>query len=142
MVRDVGTSLATSAIQRGIQFAGDKAWSGFGKTAVAESAKGFGGKALSALKPFAPAYSAPIALVLGTAEIGRRSLDVNYEETVETQADREKSFYDRVGGERREVSRIVDTPEGFKIEEFLTDQVITFIGRKLRTQTERGISRS
>ena len=135
---DIGERAGASILDRTLNFAADKAIDKAAGTSAWAAAKAFGSKALSGLQPLAPAL-APIALVAATIAIGESSLDAGYEEVIESQEEREAAFYSQVAGERP--AREKELPEGFKVEDFLTDRLVTLISRKLRLSDSRGITR-
>ena len=156
VISDAAGRAGTSILDRTLSFAGDKLIEKASASSAGTAVKAFGSKALSGLNPLTPAL-APLALVAATVAIGEGSLDAGYEEVIESQGEREKDFYARVaetqspaGGalrharvqrERGERQRIDDLPEGFQIEDYLNDRVITFINRKLRLLDTRGVTR-
>ena len=138
VVADTAERAGASIIDRTLSFAADKAIDKAAGTSAWAATKAFGSKALSGLQPLAPAL-APIALVAATVAIGERSLDAGYEEVIESQEEREQAFYQQVAGERP--AREKELPEGFKLEDFLTDRLVTLISRRLRLQNTRGMTR-
>ena len=139
VLADVAERAGASILDRTLSFAGDKLLEKAGASSLGTGIKAFGSKALSGLSPLTPAL-APIALVAATVAIGESSLNAGYEEVIESQKEREQAFYEQVVGERQERPKI-ELPEGFKIEDFLTDRVLTLISRKLRLTDSRGITR-
>ena len=138
--RDTAQQAGESIVSQTIEYGLDKmVGKGFAKLAASKAGQ-IGAKSLSGLKFLSPAI-APVVLAAGTAYIGEKSLDAGYEEVIETQEERQESFYDNFGqGQQLTRERLMEMPEDFRIEEFLTDEVITYISRKLNLSNFRGIT--
>ena len=159
VISGVAERAGTSLINRGLSFAGDQLLNKAAASPFAGAVKGAVSKGISALKPLIPA-AAPVALVAGAALVGEASLNAGYEDVVPSAQDRKNAFESQFvlqtdGGvtswqqgwaegyraARSETGRGGDAGAPARLEDFITDNFVKVIDRKLRVLTAKGITR-
>ena len=156
---DVISDVAERAGNRALSFAGDQLLNKAAASPFGSAVKGAVSKGISALKPLIPA-AAPVALVAGAALVGEASLNAGYEDVVPSAQDRKNAFESQFvlqtdGGvtswqqgwaegyraARSETGRGGDAGAPARLEDFITDNFVKVIDRKLRVLTAKGITR-
>ena len=159
VISGVAERAGTSLINRGLSFAGDQLLNKAAASPFGGAVKGAVSKGISALKPLIPA-AAPVALVAGAALVGEASLNAGYEDVVPSAQDRKNAFESQFvlqtdGGvtswqqgwaegyraARSETGRGGDAGAPARLEDFITDNFVKVIDRKLRVLTAKGITR-